>query len=132
MQKKAEESKEQQLNPLESERLTKVFNFLGIPLSILFWIAELSMEEKNKEYDEEAAKLEAKYKIEEDLKKDEKDKKRGERLKKKEKEKAKLRERSNKITEADLMKVLEFLNPREKPKITEVRDMIWVQQTPGN
>ena len=85
-----------------------------------------TVDEKNKEYDEEAAKLEAKYKVEEDIKRDEKDKKKSERLKKKDREKAKLKERSNKITEGDLMKVLEFLNPKEKPKITDVRDMIWV------
>ena len=63
--------------------------------------------------------------MEEDIKRDEKDKKKSERFKKKEKEKAKLRDKSNRITEGDLMKVLEFLNPKEKPKVTEVRDMIW-------
>lgn len=65
--------------------------------------------------------------MEEDIKKDEKDKKKGDRQKKKEKEKAKLREKVQKITEGDLMKVLEFLDPKVKPKITEVRDMIWVK-----
>ncbi len=84
------------------------------------------MDEKNKEVEEEVGKLEAKYRVEEDIKRDDKDKKKGERQKKKEKEKAKLREKSNKVTEGDLMKVLEFLNPKLKPKITDVRDMIWV------
>lgn len=84
------------------------------------------MEAKNKEVEDEVAKLEAKYKVEEDIKRDDKDKKRGERQKKKEKEKGKIREKSNRITEGDLMSVLEFLNPKFKPKITDVRDMIWV------
>lgn len=102
-----------------------VFYWAKTDFLIRFLIVSLTAEDKNKEYEEEAAKLEAKYKVEEDIKRDDKDKKKSERLKKKEKEKAKLRERSNKITEGDLMKVLEFLNPKEKPKITEVRDMIW-------
>ncbi len=84
------------------------------------------MEQKSKEVDEEVAKLEAKYRVEEDIKRDDKDKKKGERQKKKEKEKAKIREKSNKITEGDIMKVLEILNPKMKPKVTDVRDMIWV------
>jgi hypothetical protein len=91
-------------------------------------IVSQNMEEKNKECDEEVVKLEQKYKIEDEIKKDDKDKKKSERIKNMEREKAKIREKSNKITEGDLMKVLEFLNPKEKPKITEVRDMIWVKQ----
>lgn len=83
--------------------------------------------EKNKELEEELAKIESKYKVEEDIKKDEKGAKKGDRQKKKEKEKAKLKEKIEKITEGDLMKVLEFLDPKIKPKITEVRDMIWVR-----
>ena len=89
-------------------------------------IALQNVEEKNKECEEEITKLEAKYRVEEDIKKDDKDKKNTERQKNKEREKAKICEKSNKITEGDLMKVLEFLNPKDKPKITEVRDMIWV------
>jgi len=84
------------------------------------------MEQKLKEYEDEAGKLEAKYKVEEDLKKDEKSKAKGELQKKKEKEKTKLKEKANKITEEDLMKILESLDPKSKPKIVDVRDMIWV------
>eukprot|EP00826_Nyctotherus_ovalis_P062798 TRINITY_DN9146_c0_g4_i3.p1 TRINITY_DN9146_c0_g4~~TRINITY_DN9146_c0_g4_i3.p1 ORF type:complete len:186 (-),score=80.45 TRINITY_DN9146_c0_g4_i3:121-678(-) len=36
-----------------------------------------------------------------------------------------LRERSNKITEGDLIKALEYLNPGSHPSVAEVRDMIW-------
>jgi hypothetical protein len=67
--------------------------------------------------------------VEEGIKRDEKDKsKKTEGQKKKEKEKAKVREKLQKITEGDLMKVLEFLDPERKPKIAEVRDMIWVSE----
>lgn len=86
-------------------------------------VEDLTLEEKDKDYEEGVKKLEAKYKMEEEGKRD--DKKKNEREKKKEKEKTMLRERSNKITEGDLIKALEYLNPKSHPSVAEVRDMIW-------
>jgi hypothetical protein len=89
------------------------------------------IEVKNKELQEELAKLDAKYRNDEDIKTDDKDKERrkGQRQKK-EKEKAKLHEKIEKITEGDLLKVLEFLEVVPRPKINDVRDMIWVGPRP--
>lgn len=125
MMPKAEEKKEDELNPLENERLQRVFEHLSKP----WWricIVDQTKLEKDKEYEDECSKIEAKYKVEEDIKRDDKDKKKSERLKKKEAEKSKLKEKGLKITEGDLMKILETLDPKSKPKITDVRDMIWV------
>lgn len=36
-----------------------------------------------------------------------------------------MKEQSNKITEGDLIKALEYLNPKSRPSVAEVRDMIW-------
>ena len=92
---------------------------------IYLWLVKLTGEEKDKEYEDEVNKLENKYKIDEDSKRDDKDKKKNDRMKKKEQEKGKLKERGNKITEGDLVKVLEFLDPKSKPSVAAVREMIW-------
>ncbi len=42
------------------------------------------------------------------------------------KEKEKIEARAMKITEGDIMKALDYLGVIPKPKITEIREMIWV------